>query len=306
MMKTKFVYVLTSDDTDYYYEMALLSIHSLLRYHPKATVFLVMDEDTFNRLKERHSSILNKTTPVAVFIPKEYTKMQRSRYLKTRLPHFVNGNFLYLDTDTIICNSLKEIDQMGQMDINLGLVMDGNGASSIRGSFTRKYHIALTQNAGFSQMEEEPFYNGGVIYAKDNPITHLYFDTWHDSWKQSLLKGLSQDQPALYQTNKILNHPEKELPGVWNCQVYYTQALSYIPKAKVLHIYATTTNVFILFYSRMLKMVKHNGRITAPVALYLRMALPLAFIWLLLKKTLLTESSFKRFLLRIYYLFRVD
>ena len=45
-MKTKIVYVVTTDDTDVYLERTLLSVFSLRRHNPNVYVELVVDQDT--------------------------------------------------------------------------------------------------------------------------------------------------------------------------------------------------------------------------------------------------------------------
>ena len=102
-MRTKIVYVLVSQESDYYYEMALLSLYSLRLHHPKDVVQIVMDEDTHQRLTAMESPILSSATPIVVSIPERFTVMQRSRYLKTKLTEIIEGDLL---------NSSPSIDEL--------------------------------------------------------------------------------------------------------------------------------------------------------------------------------------------------
>ncbi len=296
-MKTKIVYVLTSQSSDFYYEMALLSVFSLRHYHPEAEVLLVMDEDTNRRLVDMKASILNDTIPVVVPIPQEYTVMHRSRYLKTRLPHFVSGDFLFIDGDTIICSSLMEIDQM---EPEVAMAMDGNGGTAE--SF--RYITEKCRKAGFDQLEGEPYYNGGAIYAKDCSVARTFFDTWHDIWRQSMQNGVPQDQPALYQANKLLEHPVKEMSGVWNCQFNHPQAIRYVQKAKMLHWYASSSSVVAILYRKILRHLKRRGKVTRVLAFFVLNPRPFVYTMLLLRWTLFADSPFKRVVLNVYHFFR--
>ena len=44
-MKTKMVYVLVSNDKDYYLEQAYVSMFSLKKYNPKAQIYVVADQE---------------------------------------------------------------------------------------------------------------------------------------------------------------------------------------------------------------------------------------------------------------------
>lgn len=227
-MKTKVVYVLVSEETDYYYEMTRLSLQSFRLYHPKDRVEVVMDEQTHRRLTDRNDKILDDVIPIVVEIPMEYSVMQRSRFLKTQLRVIIDGDFLYLDVDTLACERLDDIDATGA---DLAMVSNGNvGLLSGKG-----FDKAVCDKAGFLQLEGEPYFNGGVMYVKDTPDAYIFFDNWHRLWKQSLYNGVPQDQPALCQTNMELGHPIREISGYWNCQISRNEAQPFARQAKIIH-----------------------------------------------------------------------
>lgn len=226
-MKTKIVYVLVSEETDYYYEMVVLSHYSLRLYHPKedTVVELVMDEATHQRLVDKRATILDDVTPIVVPTPPEYTKMQRSRYLKTSLRQIVKGDFLYLDCDTIIYNVLSDIDVI---EADIAMVSDGNEGLCHRNSLSVEY----CENAGFLNLDGQPYYNSGVFFTKESVLANRFFEVWHQQWKQSTTNGVPQDQPALCQANMILNHPIQELPAIWNSMRIPKE---YFTKIKIRH-----------------------------------------------------------------------
>lgn len=232
-MKTKIVYVLVSEETDYYYEMVLLSLYSLRLYHPKGDteVELVMDETTHQRLVEKKAAILDDVTPIVTSIPPEYTKMQRSRYLKTRLRRIVKGNFLYIDCDTIICNRLDDIDNV---DATVAMVSDEN-----RNNYLKSPHkIELCNKAGFSLLENQPYFNSGVIYVQDTSLSCLFFEEWNRLWNQSLLSNVPQDQPALCMANVNVGQIVTELPSAWNLQCRNGIGDNHV-ETKILHYYSS-------------------------------------------------------------------
>lgn len=258
-MKTKLVYVLVSNDNDYYYEMVVMSLYSFRLYHPFSKVEIVMDRDTYQRLKEKPVSILGDVTPVVVDIPSEYNVVQRSRYLKTNLRQFIEGDFLFIDCDTLICGSLEKIDNVLA---DIGMVSDLNRAFPLLDSRV----VALNQQAGFSPTSDEPYYNGGVAYVKDTPVAHHFFYTWFHNWQLSVEKGVSKDQPSLCESNKDLGFPIQELSACWNCQMGGKNT-RYIYKAKILHYFN------IMEYGKVkkkvLERIKETGRPDALISVIL-------------------------------------
>lgn len=252
-MQTKIVYTLISDNTDYYYEQALISIYSLRLHNPNTTIYIVVDIDTYKTLKGKRKEIYKyASTIIPIDIPKEYNKMQRSRYLKTNLRKFVKGNYLFIDCDTIICQPLDNIDLF---EGEIGLVPDLNGELLLSDINT----INKCNKIGFNNMKGKPYYNSGIIFAKDTTSVHLLYDTWHNLWLYSLNKGISNDQPALNKANIESNLLIKTLDHSWNCQ---TQAdgCKYINTAKILHYYFGS-NEYSYIRLTILKTIKEQGYI---------------------------------------------
>ena len=109
-MKTKIVYVLTSSKEDTYLEQTLISVYSARLHNPYADILVVTDNATANTIKGGRAEIKKYLSDIVVVdIPAEYNNMQKSRYIKTNLRKFVEGDFLYIDSDTVIAESLAEI-----------------------------------------------------------------------------------------------------------------------------------------------------------------------------------------------------
>ena len=225
-LKTKLVYVLTSNGKDEFSAMLLMSLYSLHLYHKKDVVEIVMDWTTYIGLKEVNSSILEMGEVNVVDIPEGLDVMQRSRYLKTNLRRIVKGDYLYIDSDTIICCPLEDLDDL---NYDLGMVADQNNSVPQ----TDQGQLELNKKAGFDAYGE-PYYNGGVSLVRDTPNAYTFFDLWKKMWHVSMANGVSKDQPALCETNKQLGHPITEMDGVWNWQLL-NNYLYYLPKAKILH-----------------------------------------------------------------------
>ena len=228
-MKTKAVYVLISPKTDYHLEMMLLSALSLRAHNPDMGIVVLTDIETKERLAR--SILLENLAVVEVNIPDNYSPMQKSRFLKTRIRDFVDGPFLYLDTDTLVCGKLDTLDSL---TYGVAMVSDNNGGLSISASHT----IELCIKAGFNLLERQPYFNGGVMFVSNSPEGRSLFTNWHRRWLESVNKGVSLDQPALCQANVDSGLIIREIPGIYNWQVMN----GYIPHwedARILHYYGS-------------------------------------------------------------------
>lgn len=221
MMKTKLVYVLVSDASDYYYEMLLLSLCSLRRYHPNDIIEVVMDDSTHRRLVEKQDNLMPGVSPVVIPVPPEFSTVQRSRYLKTNLRRFVQGDFLYIDGDTIICESLTDID-----NISAEVAMLPETIS--------EWWNTIFQKVGVDTSDNQPFYNSGVIYSKDTPKAHQLYERWFQAWRGYLHCDVVLDQPALFLANLETGSIIQDLPIVWNYSLQRAQ-IDVSPGAKIFH-----------------------------------------------------------------------
>ena len=262
-MQTKIAYALVSSGDDIYAAMLLVSLHTLRVRNPQAEVLVVMDETTHQRLEELHSPILSYATPVVVRIPPEYGKVQRSRYLKTTMRERVQGDFLFLDGDTLVSDSLADIDEV---KADIAMVTDLNRPIEMG---RIEYGIKMAKKAGLfvEGTEKEPYFNSGVMFVRDTKLAHDFFRKWHETWKWSSGNGVHLDQPPLCETNRTMGHPIQELSGIWNCQYRFLNYRYYEPyakKAKILHYY--TTFGLGAFLSVLVNRVHAKGRVDAIAA----------------------------------------
>lgn len=241
---------MTSDSKDMFYEELYLSVYSLKQYNPEATVELVCDNDTFTSLAGKRSHIktfFNNIIDVK-FSPK-YDKKQRSRLLKTSIRQLVVGDFLYLDCDTIVADSLEEIDRIPS-DI-AGVFDAHNSATGPRGALQFKDVLAWEGGA-----VNYHFFNSGVLFVKDTSYAHLFFEKWKELLFEFFEMGYSLDQYALRKAQYILGKEMLELDGFWNCQASPVRGHYFLNKAKIYHYFNTYKHTDT---NRELVSVKKNG-----------------------------------------------
>ena len=254
-MKTKLVYVLTCAPEATYIEQALISIWSARYHHPDAHIVLLVDDLTNELLVGKRAEVLEYITEKIV-IPFEdttLTPMYRSRYIKTQVRELIEGDLLFIDSDTIINHSLEEIDQC---PYDVAAVPESNLpiAEFHPSLFQPMYETA--QKIGWNLAGEEYYYSSGVIYAKDTPIAHQLFQSWHQYWQEGLNIDVPIDQPSLAKANIECGHIIQLIDNRWNCIMF-----TYPRKAKeayILH-FAAYRNMSFLFSKRMLGYIKTNG-----------------------------------------------
>jgi len=230
-MKTKIVYVVTSDETDVYLEQALLSVFSLRKHNPNAYVELVVDQDTDATIAGKRGKILKYIdNKIVVNVPEEYNKVCRSRWLKTSLRQQVKGDFLFIDTDTIVTDNIEEIDCFTG---DIGAVKDQHVAAGLIS--TKKQLQVDARNDGWSWSETLAYYNSGVMFVKDSALTYKFFQMWHSKWvDKQRATGYYKDQSSLAATNESFQYPISELSGEWNCQ-FIRNGVNYLAEAKIMH-----------------------------------------------------------------------
>lgn len=111
-MKTQIVYTLISSEKDYFLEELWVSLYSLRLFHPEATVNVLVDESTRTYMEAFPKLCDMITNIVVVPVPENYNAKQRSRVLKTSFRKYLKGSLLFLDTDTVVCKSLDEVDSL--------------------------------------------------------------------------------------------------------------------------------------------------------------------------------------------------
>lgn len=228
-----YLYVLVSKPGDTYYEQTLISAISLRYRMPNANIVLLTDNKTAESLNGLRADIKNYVSQtIVVELPDSLTNLQKSRWLKTSIPEYIDTDFLYIDSDTIITQSLAEIECI---DVDLGGVLDKH--SLLKDHCKRSMISENAKKLGYQVAVDDRHFNGGLMLVRNKECNKKFFRMWHQLWQESVEKGLSIDQAALAQTNYLMKGLIKELPGVWNCQVEYGMHL--IKDAKIWHMFVT-------------------------------------------------------------------
>ena len=233
-MIPQIVYVLVANEKNLYLEEMWVSIFSLRRHHPEATVKVLVDMETKEYLSRfpQLTSMIDET--VVVQTPAGYNAKQRSRQIKTTIRNVLKDDYIFIDTDTVICKPLDGIvEDIAEMKDFKGIAAVREGHVTMKetpfpptGTVKRIFDIDISQSPLMT--------NSGVMFVADIPFTHEFYKRWNENWKRSCFeKGNSQDQPSLYATDCQYGYVIRELSGIYNAQV--AMSLKYYADAVILH-----------------------------------------------------------------------
>lgn len=233
-MIPQIVYVLVANEKNLYLEEMWVSIFSLRRHHPEATVKVLMDVETKEYLSRfpQLTSMIDET--VVVPTPAGYNAKQRSRQIKTTIRNVLKGDYIFIDTDTVICKPLDGIvEDIRELKDFRGIAAVREGHATMKdtlfpptGTVKRIFDIDISKSPLMT--------NSGVMFVADIPFTHEFYKRWNENWKRSCFeKGNSQDQPSLYATDCQYGYVIRELSGIYNAQV--AMSLKYYADAVILH-----------------------------------------------------------------------
>ena len=227
-MKTQIVYTLISSEKDYFLEELWVSLYSLRIFHPEVTVKVLVDEPTEKYMK-RFQKLCDMITEIVVVpVPENYNAKQRSREIKTTVRNDIDGDYLFIDTDTVVC---KKLDGIDELTCDLAAVPDGHLPLAECMFPPTK---SVEQMFGLTLSDAKYWFNSGVMYVADNERAREFYKKWHKNWTFSCFeKGNSQDQPALLATDKQFGYVIDELPGIYDAQV--AMSLKYFADAAILH-----------------------------------------------------------------------
>lgn len=260
-MRTVIVYIVVSDEHDIYLEQTCLSMHSLRLYNPGAKIIAVMDKCTEVTLYGNRKMILDYISEKIIVNPEgKFSKMQISRFIKTNLRKYVSGDYLFVDSDTIITSSLDEIDLC---PYKLAAVKDGHCSLKEHQCYRK---ISKELNSVDCVLEDDIYYNSGVLYVKDDEENYRFYESWHINWLCSGMKGIWIDQPSLAKTNAEFGCYIKELGSIWNCQII-RNGLPYLIEAKIIHYFSSIilkgNNVVPYYFMKdeVYYEIKNNGKV---------------------------------------------
>lgn len=234
-------YVLVDTTNFTYTNEILVSIKSLRKYWTD-NVIVAVDKNTRELiLKSKYEDVFAEFDVNFLIIPVDdtFSNMKKSRYIKTSLRNHVKGNYLYIDTDTIV------VAPLGDIDIGCGFIamvydMHLNfDAEDYKFNWSMKEaqrcQELFCEKIGYKDQNAR-FYNSGIIFCKDVPESYAFYEKWNAEWlKFSDKDGIFLDQPSLNYVNYLMNHCITSLDDQYNVQVSVGFSYKYVESAVIIH-----------------------------------------------------------------------
>lgn len=232
----KIVYVLTSDESDFYLEQLSISLYSLKKHNHEVETEIVMDRVSFDALNERRTNLLKLADRILSFdVPPSLNKVERSRWLKTSLRNLINGDYLFLDTDTIIC---------GKLDFATLPIEDFCAVSDLHLNYNiQPFNDDLKKLVKKVEWYPDSSYieyrNSGVMLVRDTEINKEFYRRWNEEWLK-YIEICKFDQPTFGKINASMGYIIKDLPPTWNCQIV-ENGLRFLHESNIIHYFASGT-----------------------------------------------------------------
>lgn len=164
-------------------------------------------------------------------MPEGYNNDCRAREIKTNIRNLIDGDFLFIDTDTVICQPLDEVDNLYVK--NLAMVPEFH--DSFKKHFCYEFVYQDVIRIFCTDCSDSQYwFNSGCMFVRDNETTRKFFADWKKNWTYSAFeKNENSDQRALLKTDHDYGYIIETLPGVYNCQV--AVSIQYFFDAKIVH-----------------------------------------------------------------------
>jgi lipopolysaccharide biosynthesis glycosyltransferase len=186
-----FLYILAWRPGEDYADITLLSISFLREVHPDGHILLLTDQETGKALDDASHALLSLSDKVIVSEVPLADSSVRSWYLKSRMRRLVQGDFVFLDADTIIRERIDEVFQ-----ITAPIAMAENHSRRYPENFPDMERVVYEKN-GWPAPGNGHFFNSGVIFWREDPEAYRLSQLWEQFWDLSVSNGCGYDQPAL-------------------------------------------------------------------------------------------------------------
>ena len=196
------VYVITGDTLEAaqrYVAGACLSMYSLRRFHPAASLVCACDRGIYKALHATTHPLLNLVDRLIECPDASGGPVHRSRFIKTSLRGRIAGPFVYIDADTLISGPL---DELFESQTDVGFTVDGFFPAS-PGAFP-DWLMPFYRRLGWSLTDR--YFSGGIFHVSTTASADSLFSAWHALWRQTVAIGIVSDQPSLNHAIAVTPH----------------------------------------------------------------------------------------------------
>ncbi len=248
------VYVVTSSGRDIYSAMTRVSIASLRLTNPHIKVTVVCDAETDRAMRAGKDPLLDEVDEWIAFETPPGPPAFRNRFLKTSLRQRITGQFLFLDSDTVIRDDISPVFRMPG-----DIAAAPNGSRFFSQDQFEGVDREIVVEMGWS-VDQVVYWNGGVLLVSESTGANLFYRKWHEKWQQSFqqlqeYRDQSAMNAALFETGVV----NGRLPSGYNAQIMYSPLFG--AEAPIWHYYSSLPSVLPKCITEALQSAKGFGSI---------------------------------------------
>ncbi len=230
----KFVYVLTGDK-NIYFGVTIISALFLRRLHRDAEIILLTDTRSYHLYRD---DSLIRAFDRCVIMDTPYTDpLYSSRFIRCNMRKLIDGDMVYLDSDTLPRKSLSEI-----FTVRADLAAALNHNKGIFDPSVEPENGALT-SFGW-RLEQNRYLNAGVQFWKDTDNAKRLSEKWLSNWLMFSDSRSHHDQiafnAAVCSSEAMRIHV---LDNSYNLQIKSCTQISQSASAHLWHYYMSDSDI---------------------------------------------------------------
>jgi hypothetical protein len=221
-------YVLVCQGWDRHAQMTWLSAQSLRRHESDVKITLVTEPETHRALQSVGKLLGVVDDVVTIETPIEDRRL-RAFHLKTLMRGYVDGDFLFIDGDTLVVN---RVGDAFDFDAEVAAAVDFNFDHTffprqLRGPYTK---LGWTYPLPF-------YFNSGVVLMRDTRAVRQLSEEWTRRWSLLVEEGVPGDQDAFASALFARSIKWTRLPKAFNSIVIKRNYR--FREAKILHFFGS-------------------------------------------------------------------
>ncbi len=225
-----YVYCLCASDADFYGEMAVVSAWLLRRVAPEARITLLIDEVSDAQPPSVLTQLRDLVHEHCVIRTGGETAVVRSRLLKVAARQVVEGDFVYLDADTL---PVRPLDGLWVTKADVAGVRNPNGYSDCRARHFKRY-----RELGWGDSLPMLYLNSGVLLFRDTTGGREVGRLWEEFYHESAASGEPRDQLALAHAIASSAARVSVLPERYNAMIFARNNQKTVRNASIIHTWA--------------------------------------------------------------------
>jgi len=202
------------DDDPVFADLVAISASCVRRIYPTCRITILTDDDSWKniaRARRRLSDIASKIRSVGKI---EGSPRLRSRFVKTQARNMLEGDFLYLDADTV---PVSEFAALFECEAAFAAAIDRNRVNP-QGGFPA-WVVPEFERLGW-QHPTKLYLNSGILFWKDCKAARALGLLWHENWlRYNATVENPADQPAFNHSIDALGIEPKVMDDVFNARV---------------------------------------------------------------------------------------